>query len=244
MANNVLAIIPARGCNDEVDHMNLRELGGKPLVWHTINQAQKSKNIGRVIVSTEDDKVRDLAILSGAEVPFKRPDKFCNGETSITDIVLYTIEKLNKTEEYDCEIIVVLFPNTPLKSYKDIDNMINQLNESNLDAVIPFCKKNEFFWTIKDQKITPINFQTRKKRIDADVLYEENGGIYVYKRAILNSDFSLLNPGTNIGFYEISKHNAQTIHTTYDFFILEKLIRLPTGLIDIITKSDPDNIEI
>lgn len=237
MHENILAIIPARGCMDEVAHMNIREIGGYPMIHYTINSALKSSNINRIVVSTEDSAVEEIAIKSGVEVPFKRPEYLCDGNTTLADVVSFTLEKLYDTEKYECDIVVVLLPNTPFKTVADIDNMINHLKLNNFDSVIPLCRQEEFLWKIENGTVLPVNFDNRKKRIDSEPLYEEKGGIYVYnKRVFANLD--KLSLGEKRSFYLIGTHNAQTIHTIYDFFILERLIKLPDTLIKILMEHE------
>ena len=234
---NILAIIPARGSRDEVAHMNIRELGGHPLLYYTIKAALKSTRINRVIVSTEDEAVKDVSIQSGAEVPFLRPDYLCDGDITLAEVVSFTLEKLHTDEGYDCRIVVVLLPNAPFKTPEDIDKMIEHLQRNDYDSVIPLCQVNEFFWKLEGADITPANFDYRKKRIDTEPLYQEKGGIYVYKREVFSRP-DKLKLGEKRGYYLISPHHAQTIHTTYDLFLLERLAKLPGALIQIIMEHE------
>ena len=236
---NILAIIPARGCKDEVPHMNIRELGNRPLVSYTIKAANKSSKISRVVVSTEDERVKEISINYGAEVPFMRAEHICNSETSLGDVITFTLEKLHATEGYSCDIIVILLPNTPFKEADDIDKMIKHLQENDLDSVIPLCRRNEFFWKIEGEKMIPTNFDERKrdKRIESEPVYEEKGGIYVYRaNQVFRPDKQELE--RKRGYYLLSEHNGQTIHTIYDFFILERLVKLPHKLIKIIMNHE------
>ena len=69
----VLAIIPARGGSKGVPRKNIRLLAGKPLIAWTIEEAKKSKYIDRLILSSEDEEIIEVAKKYGCEVPFKRP---------------------------------------------------------------------------------------------------------------------------------------------------------------------------
>jgi len=236
---NILAIIPARGCKDEVPHMNIRELGNHPLVYYTIKAANKSSKINRIVVSTEDERVKKISISYGAEVPFMRPEHMCNGEITLADVVGYTLRELHATEGYSCDVVVLLLPNAPFKTADDIDRMIEHFQQNDLDSIIPLRKRSEFFWRIEGEKLLPENFDERKKRIEAEPVYEERGGIYVYK-AKLFSNLDNLKLGKRRGYYLLKAHNAQTIHTIYDFFILERLVKLPTELIEIMVSHEDE----
>src|SRR3990172_3432165 len=161
MSDKILAVIPARGSDDEVEHMNIRELGGRPLVCYTIKAALNSKKIDRVVVSTEDRSIAEIALKNGAEVPFLRPEGLCGDDTTLADVVKFNLDKLKETEGYTFDIIVVLLPNTPFKNSSDIDSMIEQLKKNGLDSVIPLCSMSEFFWRIDGGRLTPNNFDYR-----------------------------------------------------------------------------------
>ena len=68
----ILGVIPARGGSKGVPRKNIKLLGGKPLIAYTIKEALKSK-LTRVIVSTEDKEIADIAKTYGADIPFMRP---------------------------------------------------------------------------------------------------------------------------------------------------------------------------
>ena len=72
----VLAVIPARGGSDRVPYLNIRRLGDAPLLAHTIRAAKEARGIDRIIVSTDDETVAEVAQAHGAEVPFLRPKEF------------------------------------------------------------------------------------------------------------------------------------------------------------------------
>ena len=71
---NILAIIPARAGSKSVPHKNIRMIGGKPMLAHSIDHAKASKYITRVIVSTDSEEYAGIAREYGAEVPFIRPE--------------------------------------------------------------------------------------------------------------------------------------------------------------------------
>lgn len=234
---NILGFIPARGSKDEIKHMNIRELGGHPLIYYTIKAALKSSKINRVIVSTEDEDIKEIAVNSGADVPFLRPEYLCNDGVLMADVVSYTLEKLHSTESYTCDLVTVLYPNNPFKTSEDIDNMIGILLKNDYDSVIPLVQIRELFWRISESNIVPENFDCRQRRSDATPLYAEQGGIYVYKKEVFTKA-DKLRLGQKRGYYLINKHNAQTIHNMYDLFLLERLAKLPASLVNLIMEHE------
>lgn len=125
MNSKILAIIPARGGSKGVPRKNIRELAGKPLIAWTIEEAKKSKYIDRLILSTEDDEIIEVAKQYGCEVPFKRPIELAQDDTPGIDPVLHAIEQC---PGYD--YVVLLQPTSPLRTVDDIDGCIEQLLSS------------------------------------------------------------------------------------------------------------------
>jgi len=95
-----ICIIAARGGSKGVPNKNIRLLGKKPLIAHTIESAIKSKLFSNVIVSTENKKIAYIAKKYGATVPFYRPKKLAADNASMDDVLLDVIKKL-KLLEYE-----------------------------------------------------------------------------------------------------------------------------------------------
>ena len=131
----ILGIIPARGGSKGIPKKNIAQLSGKPLIAYTINAALKSKLLTKVIVSTDDKKIADIAKEYGCEVPFIRPESLSGDDVLTYPVLKHAIEFLqeNNHEKYDA--ILLLQPTSPFRSSKDIDNAINLLSKD-VDCVI------------------------------------------------------------------------------------------------------------
>ena len=108
--NHILGLIPARGHSDEIDHLNIKELGEKPMIVYSIEQALKSKYLDRLMVSTEDTKTAEISKKYGAEVPFMRPVELSSQDATVKDVVRHTLDNI----KHSFDIIVTLLPNAPL----------------------------------------------------------------------------------------------------------------------------------
>ncbi|MBF0196036.1 MAG: acylneuraminate cytidylyltransferase family protein, partial [Magnetococcales bacterium] len=122
--NNTLALIPARGGSKSVPRKNILQVGGKPLIAYSIEQALKAKNIQRVIVSTDDSEIMEIAKTYGAEVPFRRPDELAQDHSLDLDVVLHALKWLKKEENYQPDVVVYLYPTTPIRRITTIDKAI------------------------------------------------------------------------------------------------------------------------
>lgn len=100
-----LCVIPARGGSKRIPRKNIKEFFGQPIISYSIESALKSDCFDRVIVSTDDVEIADIARLYGAEVPFLRPEELSNDHMGTLPVVKHAIEwfdKKNEQVEYAC----------------------------------------------------------------------------------------------------------------------------------------------
>ena len=133
--NRILAIIPARGGSKGIPHKNIIDLCGKPLVAYTIDAALNSKYIDYVMVSTDDEKIADVAKAYGAKVPFMRPAVLASDTAKTLDTILYSIKKLSDMGEEFLDF-VLLQPTEPLRISNDIDAAIEKYYENNRQSLV------------------------------------------------------------------------------------------------------------
>ena len=103
----MIAIIPARGGSKGLPGKNILPLCGKPMIAYTIEAAKQSKYISRVIVSTDDQKIANIALEYGAEVPFLRPEFLASDTAQAIDNYIYTVERLSREWGTSIEEFVV-----------------------------------------------------------------------------------------------------------------------------------------
>ena len=119
----VLALIPARGGSKGIKNKNIADLCGKPLISYTIESAKNSKYIDDIVVTTDSRQIAEVSEKYGAEIPFIRPIELAGDTSKTIDAVIHAIDKLNELKRiYD--VLVLLQPTQPLRTYEDIDNSI------------------------------------------------------------------------------------------------------------------------
>jgi N-acylneuraminate cytidylyltransferase len=123
----ILALIPARGGSKRVPRKNIRPLWDKPLIAYAIEAALASKEIDRVICSTDDREIADIALSFGAEVPFLRPAEFARDKSGDTEVYLHLLSWLREQEGYQPDIITNLRPTNPLRRVEVIDDILRAL---------------------------------------------------------------------------------------------------------------------
>ena len=89
-----VAVIPARGGSKRIPHKNIRPFAGKPIIARSIAAARASGCFDRVIVSTDDEAIADVALAHGAEVPFRRPPEIADDLTPTIPVIRHAITTL------------------------------------------------------------------------------------------------------------------------------------------------------
>lgn len=128
-SKGVLAIIPAKGGSTRLKRKNIAEIAGKPLIAYPIENAKRSGLCERVIVSTEDREIAEIARKYGAEVPFIRPIELARDPATISDVCLHALDRVDK-EGAVYETLVILLPTSPLCMQEDITEAFNIFNKN------------------------------------------------------------------------------------------------------------------
>jgi len=129
----IVALIFARGGSKRVPRKNIRPLAGKPLIAYTIETARASRYVQRVVVSTEDAEIGDVARQFGAEV-LMRPAELAGDNVTAWASWQHAITELSKDRPID--VTVVLPPPAPLRAPEDVDACIEALLNSDADIAI------------------------------------------------------------------------------------------------------------
>ena len=135
---HIMALVPARGGSKGIKNKNIKKMNGIPLIGHTIKQAVYVDCIDDIVVSTDDDKIKEIALQYGAKVPFKRPESLSTDTATNIDVALHAIKK-NK-----CDIVIILQPTSPLRTSDDILKSLNFLFYDNVRAVIGASKNKSY----------------------------------------------------------------------------------------------------
>ncbi|WP_259549301.1 acylneuraminate cytidylyltransferase family protein [Heyndrickxia sp. FSL K6-6286] len=220
---SVLAIIPARGGSKGIKRKNIKAIAGKPLIAWTIKEAQKSQYIDRIILSSEDMEIINVAKSYGCEVPFTRPIELAQDDTPGVLPVLHAIKKLKK---YD--YIVLLQPTSPLRKTIDIDYAIELLYKKNGVSCVSVTETdNSPYWMYYiDQEhnmksiITDGDIPMRRQA--APKVFSLNGAIYVSDSDYLMKTKSLITDETLA--YIMPYERSIDIDTEMDFLLCDLLL--------------------
>jgi CMP-N,N'-diacetyllegionaminic acid synthase len=132
----VIGSICARGGSKGVPRKNLRSLYGKPLIVHTIECARLCPQLDRVVVSTDDNEIADVARQNGADVPFMRPAHLAQDDSSKWDVFRHLVDALESQDGRRIDVLVDLDTGVPLRRPEDISTCVTMLLEGDADVVV------------------------------------------------------------------------------------------------------------
>lgn len=189
----ILAIIPARGGSKEVPKKNIKELAGKPLIVYTIEAAKKSEYINRIVVSTDDPRIADISLKYGAETPYLRSSGLAADTTPTLPVLRDIVRFLEKKDNYQPDIIVLLQPTSPLRTAKTIDEGIEKFLKNKRKTLISVSQvKENPFWmkVIKNGYLYPFIKNKHKylRRQDLPEIYITNGALYICEAKKLSKE--------------------------------------------------------
>jgi len=218
----VTVVIPARGGSDRVPYLNIRRLGDAPLLAHTIRAAKEAKGIDRIIVSTDDETVAEIARAHGAEVPFLRPKELSGDLSSLMPVVRHAVAESEK-EHPRADVVVVLQATTPFRSARSIDEAIAKIATGKFSAVVSVTSDLSLRWKAEEGLLRPL-FNRAGRRDEQEPVYLENGAIVVLSREVLEKDARF---GDSVGFVVLDKREGFSVHDLEDFWMAERLLREP-----------------
>jgi N-acylneuraminate cytidylyltransferase len=213
----IIAIIPARGGSKGIPRKNVQPVAGKPLIAHSIEQALHAKYVDRVIVSTDDREIGDVALHHGAEVIW-RPAAL-SGDTATSESALLHV--LDALEGDEPDLVVFLQCTSPLRQPDDIDRAIDKLREESADSLLSVVQSHHWVWRLEDGVPDSFNFdyKNRPRRQERVPEFDENGSIYVFKPTVLRTYKNRL--GGKIALYPMDDWSTVDIDTPHDLTLCD-----------------------
>ena len=225
---NVLTIIPARGGSKGIPGKNIKQFAGKPLIVHSIEASLQCPLINRTVVSTDDDKIAEVAKAHGAQV-IRRPDELASDTSVVIDAIRYTVRKIEE-EGGVVDIVILLEPTSPFRRQEDIEKCIQVLLENKADSAATYTDAKvspNRLWRISDDVVEPfiqgaVPWLPRQKQPKA---FELTGQIYAISTKVLFEDEESISTLLGQIFPVITpRETALDIDTELDFMIAEKIM--------------------
>jgi CMP-N-acetylneuraminic acid synthetase/spore coat polysaccharide biosynthesis predicted glycosyltransferase SpsG len=221
----VVCIVPARGGTDSVPYLNIKRLGDKPLLAHTLDAARAAACVDRVVVTTDDPRVAEVARAHGGEVPFLRPTDLAADIPSLKPVIVHAVREI-ETAGDRVDVVVVLQATSPFREAETVDQAVDQLVGGGYDTVVSVTEDRTLSWRAEGGTLVPL-FQKEGRREEQDPVYKENGAVVALRRAVLDAPSRF---GERVGHLVLDKRAAFTVHDLEDFWMAERLLAQPRVL--------------
>lgn len=203
---------------------NVKLLCGKPLIAYTIEAALGSYFLDRVVVSTEDKEIANIAKGYGVQV-IKRPKKLAQDKTLIQPVLEQVLAYLKRTEGYKPYGVVLLNPTSPLRTTKHIDKALHTFLHGGSDTLFTVYGCHMCLWKIdkQDRVVASYDFIHKPRSQDMPQEYCENGAVYCVTRDYLLKNHRFL--GGIMKWSIMPRANSIDIDNLLDFTIAEALLK-------------------
>ena len=174
----VLGLVTARGGSKGLPGKNIRLANGRPLIDYTIAAGRAARTVDRLVLSTDDEAIAEVALRCGCEVPFMRPAELAADGTPSIEVVLHALQALP-----GFDIVVLLQPTSPAREGADIDATVERMVACAASSCVSVCAVQESpFWMYTQsaegrlQPLLPGLSATRRQ--DLPAVFTLNGAVY------------------------------------------------------------------
>lgn len=215
-----IAFIPVRGGSKSIPLKNIKILAGKPLVYWTAKAANDAKCIDKVIIATDNAKIKQTIInFEFGKVEIYDRDSKNAQDTSSTESVMLEYIETAKLSNHDKFFLIQA--TSPLLKAKHIDAMYEKYIKDRADSALSCINTKRFFWT-KNGKSINYDYKKRPRRQEFEGIMMENGACYINS---VNNILEFKNRlSGSISVYEMPEYTAIEIDEPDDFLIIEKLM--------------------
>lgn len=221
-----LFIIPARGGSKGIPRKNIKELCGRPLIHYSIELARAFAPDSHIIVSTDDDEIRDVASRTGLPVPYMRPAELGGDRVGSREVILNAMDWADRQGiGYDC--VVLLQPTSPMRVPADVSGAL-ALYRPDVDMVVSVTEAacNPYYDCFETQPDGTLHVSkgdgAYTRRQDAPKAWQYNGAVYVINptsiRRMTLGEFPRRIP------YEMPRSRSVDLDTPLDWTIVESLM--------------------
>ncbi|HSI57160.1 MAG TPA: pseudaminic acid cytidylyltransferase [Ideonella sp.] len=223
-----VAVIPARGGSQRIPRKNVRPFAGKPMIAWSIAAALESGLFDRVVVSTDDDEIAEVARAHGAEVPFRRPAALAGHHTATRPVVIHALQTLGITagsHPHTCTLAAT----APFVSAADLARGVAMLVEQQAEFAFSVAR-----YTFPIQRALRLNAEGRVEMFqpehrltrsqDLEPAFHDAGQFYWGLTGSVLADRPTFSP-LSVPVL-LPEHRVQDIDTPEDWARAERLFRL------------------
>lgn len=201
--HRILGVIPARGGSKGIPRKNITPVAGRPLIAWTIDAARAARRLTRCVVSTEDAEIAGVARQAGADV-LDRPASLAGDDVDTVPVLKHALDRIPS------DVVVVLFPTSPVRRPGLIDACIDRFFTADVDSLGTVHADYSYEYGLdlpRRQDITP-------RLVD-------NGNVYVVRADLISRGRWI---GDRIGTFEISREESVEIDGDFDLWLAEQIL--------------------
>lgn len=228
----VLMVIPARGGSKGLPGKNIKLLNKKPVIAYSIEAALNSKYCDKLVVTTDDKDIAEIAKEYGAEVPFIRPKELAEDTSHTPPVIEHCVLAL-KEKGYENETLMVLQPTSPLRQASHINEAVELFQKSKEATSLIGVHKVGLppWWLLKEGgnglgELFLGDFEGRDpylmERQEFPPLYIPNGSIYMIKTQNLLDEKVIKTKKCKL--YLMDDVSSMDIDTPKDFDLIEQVM--------------------
>lgn len=201
----ILGLIPAREGSKGIPGKNIRALGHQPLIAFTIKDGLAASYIDKLVVSTDGEKIAEVARHHGVEVPFIRPSELAQDHTPSIEVVLHAIDYFEQKGEF-FDAVCLLQPTSPFKPEGFIDNCVQKFLDTKADCLISVLEVPHEYnphWTFEMDIDGSLAIATGEetlipRRQELPMAYHRDGSVYISKVSLIKGKHVLVG-GKTVG---------------------------------------------
>ena len=230
-----LCTICARGGSKGVLNKNIRPIGGKPLIGHSVLQAQSSGLFEAIAVSSDSPEILDISKKFGVDYSIFRPQELASDSAPKLPAIQHCVNEVERISGENFDVIVDLDVTSPLRLIKDIEGAVRLLEDKNVSNVITGCpaRRSPYFNLVERDdrgcvRLSKTPEQTILRRQDAPECFDMNASIYVWKREGLIGSESIFNADTLL--FVMPEERSIDVDHEWEFEYVEFLFNKRTSL--------------
>ena len=221
-------MIPARGGSKGIPRKNLREVGGRPLITWTIEQALAAEADLHVLVSTDDAEIAEAARAAGADVPWLRPAELAVDTAATEPTVEHAIDQVTAATGTEPEAVLLLQATSPIRLPGTLDRAVAQFRDTGVDSLVGVIPRSPFFWWASDPPRADYDVAHRPRRQELtpeQLRYYENGSLYLTRTAVYREQHNRI--GGRVGLFVMSEVEGIDIDSLADLHLADAYLSNP-----------------
>ncbi len=223
-----VAVIPARGGSKRIPRKNIRLFLGKPMIAYSIQAALDTGLFDRVIVSTDDEEIADIAQAHGADVPFLRSQELSNDQAGLGEVMSHSVQWM-KDNDYNPLAVCCILATAPFIQTQDIHRGLSVLQDGNWQYVFSATSAGfsvyRSFYKNESQGLSmvfPEHYKARSQDLP-DVTYDAGQFYWARPQAWLEEK-KVFEPWSTV--IELPRWRVQDIDTLEDWQRAEVIMKL------------------